>query len=117
VDALRPAIFADGFPDAASFTRRAGDICAVRAMLSGCTVFVFTLGLTEIWQSLRDGTVYPLAPGVAASPSNPEDFGFRNLRYEEVLGDLAQFAARLKQSIRRAHTLDRFSRASYRDLQ
>jgi hypothetical protein len=97
VDALRPTIFANGFPDAASLHEaRRRHLAAVRAMLSGCTVFVFTLGLTEAWQSLRDGTVYPLAPGVAASPSNPEDFGFRNLGYEEVLGDLAQSAMRLK---------------------
>ncbi|HEX4158187.1 MAG TPA: GSCFA domain-containing protein, partial [Rhizomicrobium sp.] len=97
VDALRPSVFAEGFVDEAALrAARQAHIVAVRKLLSECTVFVFTLGLTEAWVSHRDGTVYPIAPGVVAAPSKPASYGFRNFRYEEVRDDLESFVARLK---------------------
>src|SRR5579862_1066374 len=92
VDALRPTVFANGFAGAADgLVARAEHLAAARSLLSDCTVFVFTLGLTEAWWCARDGTVYPLAPGVAAEPARREDFEFHNFTYEEVLGDLRRF--------------------------
>ncbi|HTV33350.1 MAG TPA: GSCFA domain-containing protein [Methylocella sp.] len=78
---------------------------AVHALLSECTVFVFTLGLTEAWISLRDGTAYPLAPGVVAAPSEPAQYGFRNFTYEQVCGDLESFVTRLQSLNPRARIL------------
>lgn len=99
VDALRPTIFAAGFADAAQLlAERRRHLEAVRSMLSICTVFVFTLGLTEAWCSTRDGTVYPLAPGVAADPERPQDFEFRNFTYEEVRDDIRRFVGLIKEA-------------------
>ncbi len=93
VDALRPSVFEQGFADPAAVrAARQAHLGAVRALLSDCTVFVFTLGLTEAWVSDRDCTVYPLAPGVAAEPADPEDYRFHNFTYEEVRDDLERFA-------------------------
>jgi len=98
VDALRPTVFAHGFPDAASvLAARKRHLEAVRMLLSQCTVFVFTLGLTETWYSAHDGTVYPVAPGVAAEPPQRNDFEFRNFTYDEVVGDLRRFVALMRR--------------------
>ena len=98
VDALRPTVFAKGFADAPSvLVERQKHLAAVRALLSECTIFVFTLGLTEAWRSSRDGTVYPLAPGVVAEPPRREDFEFHNFAYEEVLDDLRRFISLLQR--------------------
>ncbi|HEX3430065.1 MAG TPA: GSCFA domain-containing protein [Rhizomicrobium sp.] len=106
VDALRPTVFGHGFPDeGAVLAARTRHREAVRALLSDCTVFVFTLGLTEAWRSARDGTVYPLAPGVAAEPARRDDFEFHNFTYEEVLGDLQRFAALLRRVNQSARVL------------
>lgn len=89
VDALRPGVFPRGFPDAAAvLNARESHVDAVRGLLSNCTLFIFTLGLTEGWRSTQDGTVYPLAPGVGGEPADAEAFEFHNFRYEEVLGDI-----------------------------
>lgn len=94
VDALRPTLFAHGFADAqAVVAEREKHLAAVRSLLHNCTGFVFTLGLTEAWRSIRDGTVYPLAPGVVAEPSRREDFEFTNFSYEEVRDDVYRFVA------------------------
>lgn len=99
VDALRPSVFAAGFADAAAvLAERRRHLRAVRSLLSACTVLVFTLGLTEAWCSSRDGTVYPLAPGVAAEPERPEDFEFRNFTYEEVRDDVRRFVGIIKEA-------------------
>jgi hypothetical protein len=98
VDALRPTVFPHGFHDAAAVAReRLAHCAAVRSLLFECTVFIFTLGLTEAWRSSRDGTVYPLAPGVMAEPESSADFEFHNFTYEEVQRDLEEFIARLKE--------------------
>jgi hypothetical protein len=94
VDALRPTVFAKGFADATAVrAARVKHLSAVRALLSDCTVFIFTLGLTEAWRSSRDGTVYPLAPGVAAEPTNRPNFEFHNFGYDEVRDDVRRFVA------------------------
>ena len=98
IDALRPTVFAKGFVDAPSvLTERQKHLAAVRALLSGCTIFVFTLGLTEAWRSSRDGTVYPLAPGVVAEPPRRENLEFHNFAYEEVRDDLRRFISLMQR--------------------
>jgi hypothetical protein len=58
---------------------------------------VFTLGLTECWESQVDGTVYPTAPGTLAGSFDPAAHAFRNLRHGEVLADMAAFWALVKE--------------------
>ena len=97
VDALRPSVFADGFSNETELHgARRSHLSAMRALLSECSVFVFTLGLTEAWVSLRDGTAFPLAPGVVAAPAEPADYGFENFTYEQLCGDLESFVMRLQ---------------------
>jgi hypothetical protein len=52
-------------------------------------VFVFTLGLTECWQSREDGTAYPTVPGLIAGQFDGSRYEFKNFRYNEVYSDLA----------------------------
>ncbi len=38
-------------------------LAAVRRMFEESHLFIFTVGLTEIWESTVDGAVFPVAPG------------------------------------------------------
>ena len=63
-------------------------LAAVRRAFEEMDVFVFTLGLTEAWEDVRDGAVFPLAPGVAAGRYDPGIHRFRNFGAPEVIEDL-----------------------------
>ncbi|PTQ75763.1 GSCFA domain-containing protein [Celeribacter persicus] len=58
-------------------------------------VFVFTLGLTEVWFHRDTGTVYPTAPGTLAGTYDPEVFAFHNFSLPEVRDDLEELRTRL----------------------
>jgi hypothetical protein len=89
VDPMRPQIQPGGFISAAEVVRdRSQHLAAVREAVEGLTVFVFTLGLTEAWQDTRDGTVFPLAPGVAGGTFDPQIFSFRNFTASQTAEDL-----------------------------
>jgi hypothetical protein len=97
VDALRPQISAAGHAEESEVrAERANHLAAVRRMFEECSIFVFTLGLTETWRSRVDGTAYPLAPGVAGGSYDPERHEFINLDVHEVLADMDAFLAGLK---------------------
>ncbi len=51
-------------------------------------VFVFTLGLTEAWESKLDGAVFPACPGTIAGTFDPARHGFHNFSITEVGADL-----------------------------
>lgn len=97
VDALRPQIAPAGFgsPDEVISAREI-HLARVREMFGQCDIFVFTLGLTETWRSTLDGTVYPLAPGVAGGSFDPERHEFVNLGIHEVMDDMESFLALLR---------------------
>ncbi len=96
-DALRPGMQSEGYEtaDEARVLRQA-HLAAVRKMFGLADVFVFTLGLTEAWQSLEDGTVYPTAPGVIAGEHDPARYGFINFRYPEVREEFETFLTLLR---------------------
>lgn len=97
VDALRPMVEPAGFEspvDVAS--ARKDHVARVRAMVETCDVFVFTLGLTEAFHSLEDGTVFPLAPGVAAGTFDADRHAFVNFALAEVQADLDALIGALK---------------------
>lgn len=97
VDALRPQVTPDGYDSPEQVrTERKLHLAAVRRMFEECDVFVFTLGLTETWQSRIDGTVYPLAPGVPGGSFDPERHEFLNLDVHDVLADMESFLSGLK---------------------
>ena len=91
-DALRPSVDPVGHASAGDVLGlRDGHLARVRQLLEQVSVFVFTLGLTESWQLVRDGTVYPTAPGTLAGEYNSTKYCFVNQTYVDILGDLRAF--------------------------
>ncbi len=98
VDALRPQITPGGYDtEDQVHAERKAHLPAVRRMFEDCAVFVFTLGLTEAWQSRVDGTVYPVAPGVSGGDFDPARHEFVNFDVLQVMADLDQFLRLLKE--------------------
>ena len=92
IDPFRPRIPSDGFGSIdALLADREAHLAAVRQMFEECAVLVFTLGLTEAWVSVRDGSVFPIVPGAVAEDINPADYAFRNFGVGEVEADLSSF--------------------------
>lgn len=97
VDPFRPTIEPGGYAGEAELRAdRAQHLAKVREMFETLDIFVFTLGLTEGWVSLRDGAVFPLCPGVSGGAFDSEAHGFHNFRVGEVTADLAAFIVRLR---------------------
>jgi hypothetical protein len=65
IDPFRPRVQHLGF-SSLEFLHADRDrhLAAVREMFESCSVFIFTLGLTETWLARADGCALPLAPGV-----------------------------------------------------
>jgi len=98
VDPYRPQIEPDGFVnEEALIAARAIHLDAVRDMLRDMDVFVFTLGLTEGWQSRFDGAVFPLAPGVAGGAMDPREYEFVNFDVDSIRRDMHEVIAQLKR--------------------
>ncbi|WP_227492514.1 GSCFA domain-containing protein [Brevibacterium sp. CFH 10365] len=97
-DALRPSVDPIGQESADDVIElRRAHLAAVRKMFRELDVFVFTLGLTEGWEAVSDGTMYPVAPGTAAGQYDRRKYRFRNLRYSQVMQDLREFWRMLKE--------------------
>ncbi len=97
VDALRPSVDPVGYRQAEDvLTVRAAHLSAVAEMLRTLNVFVFTLGLTEAWAALEDGTVFPTAAGTLAGSHDPARYRFHNFRSQQVADDLRAFWGLLK---------------------
>ena len=96
-DALRPSIEPEGFgsPEEVLVLRKA-HLSKVKALFTDLDVFVFTLGLTETWVSTKDGTAYPMAPGVIAGEYNVSDYELKNFRYTEIYDDMVKFITALR---------------------
>ena len=89
IDPFRPQIEPNGF-NTIEDLRKSQDVLfkSVQYMIENMNVFVFTLGLTETWQSKLDGAVFPLAPGVVAKEYNSNHYEFVNFEVAEVIEDL-----------------------------
>ncbi|MCX7568335.1 GSCFA domain-containing protein [Sulfitobacter sp. F26169L] len=95
-DALRPSVDPVGQSSAAEvLALREKHLKAVRKMFETLDMFVFTLGLTEGWESVEDGTMFPMAPGTLAGSYDPAKYRFHNLRHAEILQDMKSFRMRL----------------------
>jgi hypothetical protein len=85
-DPLRPRIEPNGFGSAAEVLRlREAHHAAVRQLVKKTAVFVFTLGLTEVWINKSTGLAYPTCPGTVAGTFNAEEHVFKNLGFSDVL--------------------------------
>lgn len=95
-DALRPSVDPIGHDKAESvFSLRKIHLSAVKRMFAELDVFVFTLGLTEGWELVSDGTMFPMAPGTVAGNYQPDKYKFHNLRHKEIRSDLEIFRVKL----------------------
>ncbi|NLV54229.1 MAG: GSCFA domain-containing protein [Acidimicrobiales bacterium] len=91
VDPFRPLVEPDGFADAGALAAsREVHLAATRRVFEECSVFVFTLGLTEAWRSTADGTVLAAAPGAAGDPVDPTGYEFVNFGVDEVRAGLVE---------------------------
>jgi hypothetical protein len=105
-DPFRPAIQPGGFASEGELhADRAQHFAATRRAFAEADVLIFTLGLTECWESTDDGAVYPLCPGTLAGTFDPARHRLRNLNVDEVAGDLRAFAASLAQVNPRARII------------
>jgi hypothetical protein len=98
IDPFRPGLKYEIAESEQEFERlRAQHLNRVLDVISTATVFIFTLGLTEAWQSKDDGAVFPACPGTIAGTFDPDRHGFRNFTVSEIAADLREMirAARL----------------------
>jgi hypothetical protein len=97
-DALRPSVEPSGFsaPDLVG-RHRAQHLERVLALFNLTSLFIFTMGLTETWENIEDGTVYPTAPGAIAGDFSQGCYRFKNLTYEENLADFVECRELLKE--------------------
>lgn len=97
VDPFRPRVEPDGFESLADLlTDRESHFAAVRAVFERSAVLVFTLGLTEAWQSILDESVFPVVPGAAGGTWDPNKYEFVNFTASQVTADLFTFADRVR---------------------
>ena len=98
IDALRPLIQPGGFVSREELERdRSQHLAAVREAFETLNVFIFTLGLTESWLAVADGTAYPVCPGTAAGRFDPARYRFHNQEPSEVIADLGEFILALRE--------------------
>ncbi|MDP5220298.1 GSCFA domain-containing protein [Ruegeria sp. 2205SS24-7] len=93
-DPFRPAIEPDGFADIDELEAdRRYLLSQVASMLDQTDLFVFTLGLTEAWESIEDGVALPTCPGTVGGTFDTDKYRFKNFDYEETLQDMNAFIA------------------------
>jgi hypothetical protein len=96
-DSLRASVDPVGHDSAKTvLALRERHLAAVRRMFATLDVFVFTMGLTEGWESTQDSTMYAVAPGTVAGIYDPNKHVFRNLRHAEIKADMLAFWERLR---------------------
>lgn len=98
IDPFRPQIQPGGFNSQRELDgHRETHFAAVREAFETLDVFVFTLGLTEAWESRADGAIFPLCPGVAGGEYMASAHAFVNLSVDDVVSDLRAFLGRLRE--------------------
>ena len=81
-DALRPSVEPDGYDTEKQVVEhREFHIQNVKDVFLKMNLFIFTLGLTEMWVHKESGTVYPSAPGTIAGEFDGDIYEFQNAEY------------------------------------
>lgn len=97
-DAMRPAIEPDGFASKAEvIAMRVSHLRAVAELMRQTEVFIFTLGLTEVWINRGSGTAYPLCPGTVQGRYEPAHHALLNMGVEDVCSDIERVLALWQQ--------------------
>lgn len=104
VDPFRPTIEPDPYISLAELdNHRNYHFQCIRTLFEKAHVFVFTLGLTETWVSVQDGSAFPVAPGVAGGIFDPDKYQLLNLSCAAVISDMERFfrmAKRINKKMR-----------------
>ncbi|MFN6346414.1 MAG: GSCFA domain-containing protein [Cyanobium sp.] len=96
IDAMRPGVEPIGFNTVDELvSARRYHLERVKTMFQEMDVFVFTLGLTEMWSDAESGTVYPLAPGTAGGKYDQKSHLFVNAGFHDILQDYYTFESSL----------------------
>ena len=91
-DALRPAVEPEGLNSPEEVVEhRQFHISRVKELFKSLDLFIFTLGLTEMWVHKESQTVYPTAPGTLAGDFNEDIFEFKKSNVIEIINDFIQF--------------------------
>ena len=98
IDPFRPGLAYPAESDAEFDLLKAAHLRAVLSAFHKATVFVFTLGLTEAWQSKVDGSVFPACPGTISGIFDKEKHEFKNFSVEEISEDLTKFIELLRET-------------------
>lgn len=64
--------------------------------IAAADTFVFTLGLTEAWESAADGAVFPACPGTVAGRFDAAHHRFHNFTVAEVVDDMVAAIDRMR---------------------
>ena len=98
VDALRPAIEPQGLGSPEEVVEhRKYHISRVKKLFLEMDLFIFTLGLTEMWSHIDSGTVFPTAPGTLAGEFDDNKYKFVNANVFEIVEDFHLFQKSLKE--------------------
>lgn len=98
IDPFRPSVQPGGFSSRRRLIDdRAAHLAAVRELFENLDVFVFTMGLTEIWRSREDSAVFPVCPGCSFGEFSSDKYEFANLSVAEVVEGFERFHAKLRQ--------------------
>ena len=97
-DGLRPAVEPEGLdsPEEVSDHRK-HHISRVKELFESLDLFIFTLGLTEMWVHKDSGTVYPTAPGTLVGEFDDQLYKFQNAQFSTIIGDFNLFQKVLKK--------------------
>ncbi len=97
-DALRPVVEPKGLDSPEEVIKhRQFHISRVKELFENLDLFIFTLGLTEMWIHKKSGTVYPTAPGTLAGDFDEEIFEFQNSRFDSINRDMKKFVQVLRR--------------------
>jgi hypothetical protein len=97
VDPFRPTIQPEGFSTIAELAAdRCQHFARVLKAFEQSDVFIFTLGLTELWCDVRDGAAYPVCPGRGTGSFDASLHKFRNLDVSENIELLSKFVEKVR---------------------
>ena len=97
-DALRPAVEPEGLDSPEEVAEhRQYHVSKIKELFESLDLFIFTLGLTEMWVHKKSGIVYPTAPGTLVGDFDESLFEFKNAQFNEILGDFNLFQKVLRK--------------------
>lgn len=98
IDPFRPGLKYHALSEKEHELMLGSHLKATLEAFSTCTVFIFTLGLTEAWVSTLDGAVFPVCPGTINGVFDPTRHAFVNFTLDEVYHDLKNFILLLRET-------------------